>query len=283
MKKKEKAVLTMTDIHYGKETSSYNPEVCDIRLRLLSERIAKIRDILVPSYNIDELVITLLGDINDGTDIYRTQPHHQAITNVEQQAREVAHLLHRFFVEQGEVWGQVSVHCVAGNHGRAFRSNSHEAANWDMVAYCYMELLSHNNPHVTVHIPTDPFLQVLNIFGHGILMTHGHFIKSYLGIPWYGIIRRLLQWSATRAIPRWDVAVMGHFHSCGDWAINSQQSMMLSGAMPTDDEWALQLLGVETVPSWWLFGVSESRAQTWQWKLNIAPDMDRDSPEADMK
>jgi len=267
----ETAVLVMTDMHYGKKTPTFSPEVCCQRLGELSQRLGRVRDLLKTSYDIDQLTILLLGDINDGTDIYASQPHHQAVTNVEQQAREAAGLLAGFLNEQADIWSDVRVECVLGNHGRAGKW-AHEAANWDMVAYRYMQMLNQDK-RVTINIPDgNPFLRVIQVRGHGILMYHGHDIRSYGSIPWYGMLLRLLRWRSTRSLPPWQLAVMGHFHTLGYWNINAIQ-MMASGTMVSDDEWSLQTFGWEPSTTWWLFGVSNSRPITWQFPLSVAPDL----------
>ena len=119
-KQEESAVLVMTDIHYGRKTSSYNPSVCLERLDRVGAHLARVRQLLA-EYNITELVIALIGDVNDGTDIYATQPHHQAITNVEHQARELSTYLAHWLEKQSQVWPSIRVEAVPGNHGRAGR------------------------------------------------------------------------------------------------------------------------------------------------------------------
>ncbi len=61
---------------------------------------------------------------------------------------------------------------------------------------------------------------------------------------------------------------MGHFHSSGIWRINKIR-LVLSGTMVTDDDWALRTLGWESAPEWWLFGVSNRRAMTWQFPVEL--------------
>lgn len=268
-KQTESAFLTLADAHYGKSTATFNPDICDRRFRVATERLARLRGLLSGSYEFDQLYIGMLGDINDGTDIYRTQSHHQAISNVERQAREVSWLLRRFLVEQADIWGKVTVYCVVGNHGRS--RNAHEAASWDLVAYRYTSLIVQDDPRITFHVPNDYqlFLQVVNVRGHGILMHHGHYIKSYQGTPYYGIERRALQWAALPSVPDWRVMTMGHYHTCGAIDINPRQTVLLAGTMVTDDEWALGELGKESSNKWWLFGVANSRPLTWMLPVEL--------------
>lgn len=232
----------------------------------LGEKLKAIRDIMAASYDFDEFVVMLLGDVNDGTGIYATQSHHQAETNVEEQAEQLTDYLSPWFKKQRDIWGKVRIECVPGNHGRAGKF-AHEAANWDIVAYKYLK--SKLSGHCRVEMPRrgNKFLRVAEVKGHRYLIYHGHDIRSFGNIPWYGISLRLARWHTTKLAP-FAVSIMGHFHTCGDWPLN-QVNMLLTGTMVSDDEWALQSLGWESVNRWWLFGVGAEHPMTWQFKLEV--------------
>ena len=265
-KQEESAVLVMTDIHYGRKTSSYNPSVCLERLDRVGAHLARVRQLLA-EYYITELVIALIGDVNDGTDIYATQPHHQAITNVEHQARELSTYLAHWLEKQSQVWPSIRVEAVPGNHGRAGRF-AHEAANWDIVAYRYLEYQARAlNIPVNIGEGDDLFLRKVLIRGHNYLFYHGHDIRTFSNIPWYGMMLRLSRWLSTSLAP-FDVVCMGHFHTLGYWLIN-RIHLFESGTMITDDEWALRTFGWESASRWWLFGVSNSRPVTWQFTIDL--------------
>lgn len=265
----ETAVLLLSDPHYGKETVSYSPERCKARIRLAGERMASIRSMLSPSIAFDKLVVLILGDVNDGTDIFAGQCHEQAITNVEEQARECAEMLRDFLTEQRTIWGTVEAYCVAGNHGRAGRkdSNVSERANWDIVCYRYLKL--HLAP-LGIHVDIDdrrPFLRVVNIRGHGVLCHHGHFVSAGI-LPGPALMRRLTNWSLVKSIPSWSLAVMGHYHSPMYFRQSSIQ-MLLSGTLVSDDSYPIEKLGVESPPAWWFFGVSNKHIPSWQFLLEL--------------
>lgn len=180
MTQRETAVLVASDLHFGKSTPTYSPEVFMIRLGKLDTKLRRIRELL-SSYDFDELVIALLGDANDGSDIYPTQVHYQEISNVEEQAALLADLLARFARRQAETWGKVRIEAVPGNHGRSGRF-AHEAANWDITCYRYLEMLTRSDEAISVHFENpgrDPFLRVMNVYGHGYLIYHGHDIRCF--------------------------------------------------------------------------------------------------------
>ncbi len=268
----ETAVLTISDIHYGKQTSTYNPKVFVKRLDKLLEKLIRIKEEHLSSYDFDKLVVCILGDINDGNNIYPGQATEQAITNVEQQADEISRLLSNFLTELKKVWGEVEVECVPGNHGRGGQG-AHTAANWDITCYRYLKYrLEKENIQVNFNEAKDGlpvFIRQVKIRKHQFLLYHGHAIRSYASIPWYGLANRTMRWQSTDALGRADVYLMGHFHTGGFWPINNYE-LFLSGTMVTDDEWALQTLGWESSDHWWLIGVSDKYCSTWKFDLRVA-------------
>lgn len=267
-RQRETAVLVMSDLHYGKHTASYTVDVFPKRLEAISRRLARLHELLTGQYDIDALRIMCLGDVNDGTEIYKTQAHHQRLSNVEEQAEYLTDNLAVFLAQQKDVWGHVEIDTVPGNHGRSGLF-AHEAASWDIVSYRY---LGHKVAHLDIPVTIDkrdPFLRVVRIRGHRYLLYHGHGIRMYQGIPWYGIQQRLMRWNTTKRLSGFDVAMFGHFHYSGTMPINRIHTM-LTGTMITDDEWALQELGWESVNSWHLFGVSDKRPVTWHFDVDTA-------------
>jgi DNA polymerase II small subunit/DNA polymerase delta subunit B len=261
----ETAVLVMSDLHYGKRTPTFNPEVFVARLDKLAQRLVRIRELLA-TYSFDELVVCVLGDANDGTDIYPTQAHHQAITDVQLQAHDLAEHLAAFLESQLPIWGSVRVEAVPGNHGRSGHRAA-EAASWDLVCYNYLALRLRGKIDVHSSRESDPFLRKIKIRGHDVLLTHGHDIITYANIPWYGMMLRCMRWSTGELAPI-DVVLMGHFHSFGHWRIN-RLHLFLTGTMITDDEWSRRRFGWEPATAWWLFGVSDKYPVTWQFAMRL--------------
>ncbi|MCR4296627.1 MAG: hypothetical protein NUW21_13935, partial [Elusimicrobia bacterium] len=260
----------VTDLHYGKETASFNSEILAARMESLGDRVIKIRAQLSPTVEFDRLLIYLGGDLNDGDGIYAGQHHHQETTNVEEQARECAAMLEKFILRQREAWGRVDVVAVAGNHGRGGGIDGkalNEAANWDIVAYRYLALAL--KPH-GIHLDLDNrevFRRVIQVRGHGLLLHHGHFVRGGI-MPIPAIFRRLLLWATSEAIAPFDLAIVGHWHSAGYWVQNALR-LLMSGTPVTDDRWARDKLGLDSASTWWLFGVSDSYCPSWMFPMEL--------------
>lgn len=266
MSKGETAVLVMTDIHYGKKTKNFSPDLVKRRLAAVGRRMGEIR---AEHPAAESLTVALLGDVNDGTDIYKTQPHHQAITNVEEQADDIAGILANWCKEQAEIWGRLDIYAVPGNHGRAGQA-AHEAASWDMVAYRYLShrlQINRTSAELRTNAKGNVMLFPVTVRRHKLLLHHGHAIKSWSGIPWYGISTRLQRWSTTGLAP-FQALLLGHFHTFGYWSVN-RVAVLASGTMITGDDWALQDLGWESANRWWLFGASERELFAWQYGLDL--------------
>lgn len=257
----------MTDIHYGRQTLTFNPAICATRIARIGDRLTRIRDLL-SDYDFDELIIMLGGDANDGTDIYANQSTEQAISDVNQQALRLSAILEDFARSQLSLWKSVRFECVPGNHGRA-GSRAAVSANWDIVCYNYLRLgLKGSGIQVGINgAGTDPFIRKVAIRGHNYILYHGHDIRTFASIPWYGLMLRVLRWYSTGLGP-FDAAIFGHFHSFGLWPVNRIR-ILESGTMITDDGWALRTFGWESTAQWWLFGVSNSRAMTWQFPIDV--------------
>jgi predicted phosphodiesterase len=267
-KQRETAVLAMSDLHWGKKTLTFDNRILRARLEAFGVKLAAIRD-LMSEYEFDELVILLLGDVNDGTEIYPSQAHHQDTSNVEDQASDLSAFLAPWLRAQADVWGRVRVEAVPGNHGRAGKG-AHEAANWDIVAYKYTSFRLGDSIPVHLNRQGSPFIRKTRVYEHDLLLHHGHEIKMHMSIPWYGLQLRLGRWATSNLAP-FDLFVCGHFHSVGYWQIN-RIPVFLNGTAVTDDNWALEGLGYDSGTKWWLWGMSPSRLVTWQFGLSIAGD-----------
>ncbi len=266
MKQQETAILAISDLHYGKQTESYDTDVFRKRMDELLNKVTRIKE-LHSDYDFDELVIFGLGDFNDGSGIFPTQSNYQEITNPEQQADELADFLTEWTQALLEVWPKVRWELVPGNHGRTGKFVA-EAANWDMVAYRFLQKNLKDVAEVNFNETGDPFIRKVEIRGHQHLLYHAHDIRSWANIPWYGIFTRLQRWYMSKLGP-FDVAWMGHFHTSGVWKLNKIKAV-LTGCMPTDDEWALRTLGMEASNDWWLCGCNNTRPLTFTFSLEVA-------------
>jgi len=264
------AILHITDTHDGKKTKSFDQDILAQRMDALSEKLYKIRQRL--SFHIERFIIILTGDINDGVVIYPTQQHHQDETDALEQVDQASNLIFSFATDQQETWGcPVTMQCVAGNHGRAGRFH-HEETNWDILTYRTMSTMAQFSPQIDVDYGKDnqesKFLRVFKVNNTGILLYHGHGIRMYQSIPRYGIVQRIMRWSTTEALGDWRYMFLGHFHRC-EYFSQNQRACFMGGTMVTDDDWALEVLGYESDPHWWLLLMQPNGDIEEQFKLKL--------------
>lgn len=267
-REKESAVLVMSDIHYGKRTASYSTAIAQERLRRLIPKLERIGSILDSSYHIDELVVCILGDVNDGSEIFPTQAHYQEISDPLRQAWEFASFLAEWLRSVQRTFPSIRVEAVAGNHGRTGK-RVHEAANWDLATYHFLRLHlegSGIHVHYAGRDGEDPFLRFVSIRGHRFLLYHGHAIRMYQTIAWYGLTQRMLRWQTV--FGPFAALLCGHFHTFGEMDINGTR-ILLTGTLVTDDQWTVQTLGLAAANRWHLFGVGDRRPITWRFDLEL--------------
>jgi len=212
-------------------------------MNAIAEQIPKLRE---------NLIIAFGGDMNDGTGIYATQPHEQAITDVRQQAKENCAFLVEWLREVGKKCKGLEVQAVPGNHGRSGKFAA-EAANWDMVLYDYLEMQSYYP--VLYNKQGDIFIRKFQAGPRTVLLYHGHDIITYQNIPWYGIQRRIMSWHDT-ALQPFDIVLLGHFHQAGMWPIN-RTLVVLSGTLVTGDSWGLRRVGSEAANQFSLLTIDD--------------------------
>lgn len=253
---RETAVLVLTDSHYGKEdTGAFRA-----RLGQVGARLAKLRDTALTGYSFDELVVCGLGDFVDGAGIYPSQAHEQFLSDPRQQATEFSDVLGDWLLQQrNEVWGTVRVEAVAGNHGM----NGKFSAVGDNYDVLVMDMLSRRlagKIEVGYHA-RDPFLRRIALRRWPALLYHGHRLMTQTTTA-----ARIKNWSTTHLAP-FSVAMFGHIHSLEFWRVGGVD-VFRSGTMLLNDAYALEK-GFQSSNEWWLFGVSDSRPTTWQFKVDL--------------
>jgi len=266
----EDLVALISDAHIGKATPSFDLEVAHKRLLYWALRIRALTELMSGRYSFDTLHLCFLGDINDGTDIYATQPHHQAETNVLKQALLCA----SYFSEAMDIFlrcfPRIKIWAVPGNHGRSGKRAA-EGASWDCVFYQFLNERYADNDRVECKIQLEhDFTLSAKIRHHTILLYHGHYIRMYQQIPWYGIYTRTLRWAHAFA-EDFRVLCLSHFHTCGMMWLNDT-AIFLNGTLITDDIWAKTALGFNPITKWWIFGASDTRIPTFHFDIDIAPD-----------
>jgi len=267
----ETAVLLMSDVHIGKKTATYNPDVFVKRLGVLQESMMSIVEAQRSIRPIKKLVVVMNGDLVDAEAIYPAQAvDFISIPIIDQIFSVGVPELVKFLGFCLENFEEVECYCQMGNHGKqnAAKWSSSKSTNWDSVLYKALEASTINQPRIKWHIATKDWKSIFKIYGYGFLATHGDMIKRIYNSPFYGMTRQAERWAnAYRDKIRLDYVLYSHFHSINTGMRHNRLEIFVNGSFTTDDTYAEENIGVASVPEQLLFGVHPHFGVTWRYPL----------------
>lgn len=248
------AVL-ISDWHIGevisaKETDGFgkfNYNIAIKRVNTLAEKIISSAEMYRKSgHAVNELHVLSLGDMVSGDIHPELQFTNEFPVPI---AVEKAGELFAEFVRKLAPWFLKIViwEISADNHGRLTKKNQWKqggANNYTRLVHTIANgrLTEHKNVEIIVE---EGVSALCSIQGVRILSTHGHQIKSQMGIPFYGFLRM----KAKEAVRRmennkgFDYVAIGHFHVPG-WVEDILVNGCLSGTSEFD-----HALGRQSKPS----------------------------------
>jgi hypothetical protein len=274
----ESALFHWSDWHYGEHVSServrgYNAYDQDVAVQRVRATVANARAILdrlrTGGYRFDRAVLAINGDMVTGT-IHDLEKHSRGKTIVESVV-ECGHLLAEAIRDVAADFVRVDAFCTVGNHGRLPDAKRPEQKsplrNWDALVYHFAKVALRDCKNVHLEIP-DAYAVGYDIDGHAFLQQHGHDIKSWSGIPWYGIQRytsRIVALEASRD-RRANYFLFGHFHTATSLP-HAGGELFINGSLIGATEYAVNALGVADRPTQWLVGVHPEHGITHRWPV----------------
>jgi hypothetical protein len=217
-------VLHLTDLHNGEVTvkdevdgfGEFNPEIFDSRIRYLGESILKYVATQRAGYHIPKLQIIgtgdyVSGDIHDELKVTNAYPTPVQAVRCGYTLGALVSMLAPHFESVDTDW------ITNDNHGRMGRKNQAAQGgqnNWGYVVAHVVKQHASTLPNVKVNIHAKSSA-IVRVGSENYLTFHGHEIKGWAGIPYYGFDRR----ASMEAVKRMGVAdaaftkmVFGHFH-----------------------------------------------------------------------
>lgn len=278
----ETAVLALSDWHYGevvkaervRDFNAYDQEIAATRVRqLVTNARGILSNLRTGGYAFDRLVVAVNGDLVTGT-IHELEKHSNGKTIVESVV-ECGSLLAEAIRDLSADFPRVDVFCTVGNHGRFPDQRRMEQKaplrNWDALVYHFARVACETIPTVTFTIP-DAYAVGYEIDGHCFLQQHGHDIKSWAGIPWYGIQRytsRIVALEASRD-RRASFFLFGHFHTAASLPQPGGE-LFINGSLIGATEYSVNALGAADRPTQWLLGVHPEHGVTHRWPVYSDP------------
>ena len=263
-KEEEEAVLVLSDVHVGKVTKSYNPEVFKERLKKVNTGMLRIIELLRNGYKIDTLNIILGGDIVDGEGIYPTQAMSIDQGALKQVFQTGVPEFSNMFVNLLKYFKKIRIHCVRGNHGRCGRF-ADETSNWDIALYEACKIATQNYKNIEWNISYS-WENIFKIYDWKFLLVHGHQIKMAMNVPHYGITSKGMRWQGSMG--HFDYLILGHFHVAQYCEWNEWEYMM-NGTFSTDDEFSQEVIGLMGSSKQLFFGMHPRKGITWRYKINL--------------
>ena len=232
-------VLHLTDLHYGEVIAKdeiegineFSPEVAVSRLQLLCDKVLDKVKTQRAGYNVPHLHILGTADYISG-DIH----HELQVTNAfpcPQQAVECGYAIGALVATLASHYSTVTVDMITlDNHGRLTQKNQAAQGglnNWGYVVAQVVQQHVRNISNVKTNIHARASA-IVPIGAERYLLFHGHQIKGWAGLPYYGFDRRV----ALEAVKRmgfpelhFTKLVCGHFHVSVDsdhWMIGGSLS-----------------------------------------------------------
>lgn len=280
---RETMVQMWSDWHAGENVSAegtrgfneYSDRIFQERVGRVVESHLSIKSRLEAGggYLFERCVIAANGDFVSGT-IHELEKHSDH-ENIVWAVYETGMVMAEAIRQLSAAYPSVEVFCTAGNHGRlpdARRIQQKEPTrSWDTLVYLFARENLRDCGNVAFFIPNS-YSVAYDIYGWRWLQTHGHDVKSWNSIPWYGLNRLVGNLNALEAgrgtpIHYW---AFGHFHNASSLPHASGESFV-NGSLIGANEFALNALGKADRPTQWLLQVHAEHGVTGRWPLYAAP------------
>lgn len=194
------AVIQLSDWHTGEVQDAqevefingYNPQIQQQRIANMDKVFLRWNETLRGNYVINECRVIVTGDLISG-DIHSEL----SVTNaypVPVQVCEAARMLALSIATKAQAFNKLTVDfIVPDNHSRLTHKPQSKEGGYNslnyivgMMAKQYLD--KHSNVEFNIHIEAE---KVIEINGMRYLCAHGNALKSWQGVPWYGIERHI--------------------------------------------------------------------------------------------
>lgn len=274
----ESMILLLSDWHayelVTKERTlglnEYNADVLGRRAFRVISGVRSIADKMrAGGWRFPKLVVAANGDMISGT-IHEVERHSDA-PNVIQAAIGCGLLLAQGLRDLAASFEQIEVFGTSGNHGRLPDhrrvSQKDPSRSWDYLIYSVARQALAGVRNVTFTLP-DSYSAVYEVEGWRFYQGHGHDIKSWQSIPFYGISRAATGLNALRVAAGVPIHyfLFSHFHNPGSICAPGSE-YFVNGSLIGGTEFSVNGLGRADRPSQWLLGVHRDHGVTHRWPI----------------
>ena len=273
----ETIVLMISDIQAGTYISSessgglneYNWEILEKQFVQLYKGLEEIVTRHKQVAPISSLHVHLIGDIVEGYDIFKGQTR-QIDREITEQAIGVKDLLCDFLIKTLYLFEKIHVVAVPGNHGRiGSKGENLHYVSWDYIVYKWMQSELKNFDRITWQI-TKSWWQIDKIYDYNFLMFHGDDIRSWQGIPYYGIDRAAKNYRELLELMglSYNYLELGHFHVPSELSGVTTEKFV-NGCWPGGSLYSMKGLVTANYPVQKLFAVHPTQGVTYRYPLRL--------------
>ena len=277
----ERAILNMSDIHAGEEVSdaemrgfnTYGMETMNKRIKhCVNTAVDLTLNKIGQGYNLEKLYLFLLGDIVSG--IIHEELAETSSGNIVTWTTDVAYILAQSVRDLLMAYPVIDISGVVGNHGRVQKQVRFKEryVNWDFVVYQYLSLFLAEEikaGKVTCTFPTS-FWMTKKIYDWNWLLMHGDNINSWMGIPWYGIIRTVHKLKELLATQKemFQYINIAHFHNQGTLDM-MRGRLIINGSVIGGNEYSIGKMFTTSEACQYFCGFHKDHGITWEFKINL--------------
>ena len=243
----ERALLHLTDVHVGQITSSFDPDVCEQRVKTAAAKVSRIAEIQRADHPVRHCTVMLGGDLVEGVQIFPGQAY-EVTSGLFEQAFRCVNILEASLLHLLEGFESVEVHQVWGNHGRLGRKGEMPRDdNIDrMVCALLRERLS-DQPRLKWGDDSPAWHRIIEVGNYRPLLIHGDAIRGFSGTPAFAIAKRFTAWAAGVLEP-WTDGYMGHYHQEMTIPIAAGRRVFMTPSLVSDSSYATEFMGANAPP-----------------------------------
>lgn len=297
----ETIVLLLSDLHVGEVVQGsamyganrYDVSVFLARMEELEKRLIDIAFGALRGYRFPELRVYALGDLVNG--IFGAM-HDELLVTQRESVKEIVYgtalVFAQFLARMLQFFERIHVCAAPGNHGRMYRKPWAKEAdwNWDVIIPQIASTYFMREPRVTWTLP-DGFFFLDDVRGQRFVGLHGHQVKGWASIPWYGInktvenLATMVDSQRTRELItqaqsgqvvdlkdlqslRVNHVVMGHFHTEAIFD-RTDGEVIANPCMKGGDEFTISAGFKPARAGQTMFGVHEQHGITHRWRLDL--------------
>ena len=278
----EVAISEISDWHIGEKVvksevmglSHYDVKTFRERLDKLVESIHEVVEIQRHSVMLNKLVINMIGDLVTGENIFIGQGQHIDMPTVDQVTTGANYFATRFVAPMAKLFHEVEIYSIiGGNHARigSYKQSQayHKSTNFDKVLVMFLQERCRKLENVKIRLSESGAMiyQIKEAPKFNHLLFHGNEIRSYLGIPYYGIERAHMRYVTMTNLLSHFVHI-GHFHEGAELGIPHGERI-INGAAVGGDDFSVDKLQKISTPMQKFMGFNNTRGITFRYNLQL--------------